>query len=72
MIDIFIEGNGFLYNMVRILVGTVLEVGQGLRQPESIPLLFSRKIREEAGETAPARGLCLMEVCYEHSDLRKK
>ena len=67
-----LSADGFLYNMVRILVGTVLEVGQGLRQPESIPLLFSRKIREEAGETAPARGLCLMEVCYEHSDLRKK
>ncbi|MBR4309298.1 MAG: tRNA pseudouridine(38-40) synthase TruA [Oscillospiraceae bacterium] len=67
-----LSADGFLYNMVRILVGTVLEVGQGLREPESIPLLFSRRIREEAGETAPARGLCLMEVCYEHPDFRKK
>lgn len=67
-----LSADGFLYNMVRILVGTVLEVGQGLREPESIPLLFSRRIREEAGETAPARGLCLMEVCYEHPDLREK
>ena len=67
-----LSADGFLYNMVRILVGTVLEVGQGLREPESIPLLFSRRIREEAGETAPARGLCLMEVCYEHPDFREK
>ncbi len=67
-----LRADGFLYNMVRILVGTVLEVGQGLREPESIPLLFSRRLREEAGETAPARGLCLMEVSYEHSDLRKE
>lgn len=56
-------GNGFLYNMVRIMVGTLIEVGQGLRSPESIPQLFGGK-REDAGYLVPARGLCLMEVTY--------
>ncbi|MBE6975888.1 MAG: tRNA pseudouridine(38-40) synthase TruA [Ruminococcaceae bacterium] len=58
-----VTGNGFLYNMVRILVGTLLEVGMGQRSPESIPALFGAK-REEAGHLVPAQGLCLMEVTY--------
>jgi len=56
-------GNGFLYNMVRILVGTLLEVGRGERDVESVPGLFGAK-REEAGALVPASGLCLMEVEY--------
>lgn len=56
-------GNGFLYNMVRILVGTLLEVGTGKRNPSDIPKLFGGK-RETAGERVPACGLCLMEVTY--------
>ena len=56
-------GNGFLYNMVRILVGTLLEVGRGEREAESVPGLFGAK-REEAGALVPASGLCLMEVEY--------
>ena len=56
-------GNGFLYNMVRIMVGTLLEVGRGDRSCESIPKLFGAK-REEAGALVPASGLCLMEVEY--------
>ena len=56
-------GNGFLYNMVRILVGTLLEVGRGERSVESLPALFGAK-REEAGALVPACGLCLMEVEY--------
>ncbi len=56
-------GNGFLYNMVRIMVGTLLEVGRGEREPDSIPALFGAK-REEAGFLVPASGLCLMEVEY--------
>lgn len=56
-------GNGFLYNMVRIMVGTLLEVGLGKRTADSIPALFSGK-REEAGYLVPAQGLCLMEVTY--------
>jgi tRNA pseudouridine38-40 synthase len=56
-------GNGFLYNMVRIMVGTLLEVGMGQREIDSIPKLFGAK-REEAGHLVPAQGLCLMEVEY--------
>ena len=62
-IQITVRGNGFLHNMVRILVGTLVEVGQGLRQPESIPELF-RGERSGTGQLVPAQGLCLMEVIY--------
>ena len=55
--------DGFLYNMVRIMVGTLVEVGLGKRSAETIPVLFGAK-REEAGALAPAQGLCLMEVNY--------
>ena len=58
-----VTGNGFLYNMVRIMVGTLLEVGSGARKPESIADLFGKK-RELAGPLVPAKGLCLMEVIY--------
>ena len=58
-----VEGDGFLYNMVRIMVGTLIEVGLGQREPDSIPTLFGAK-RECAGFLAPAQGLCLMEVTY--------
>lgn len=58
-----ITGNGFLHNMVRILVGTLIEVGRGERSAESIPELFGAK-REKAGFLVPARGLCLEEVVY--------
>ena len=56
-------GNGFLYNMVRILTGTLVEVGRGQRTPESVTELFGGK-REQAGFLAPAQGLCLEEVVY--------
>lgn len=56
-------GNGFLYNMVRILTGTLVEVGRGQRTPESVAGLFGGK-REQAGFLAPAQGLCLEEVVY--------
>ena len=56
-------GNGFLHNMVRILTGTLVEVGRGERSVESIPALFGNK-RAEAGFLAPAKGLCLEEVKY--------
>lgn len=60
-----VSGNGFLYNMVRILVGTLLEVGQGRRTEASVAALLSGGKREDAGYTVPAHGLCLMEVSYE-------
>ena len=57
-------GNGFLYNMVRILVGTLMEVGFGTREPETIQKILKEGVRSEAGETAPAKGLFLTEVIY--------
>jgi len=60
---LFFTGNGFLHNMVRILVGTLVEVGRGERSAESISDLFGGK-RAEAGFLAPAQGLCLEEVMY--------
>ena len=62
-IQFTVKGNGFLYNMVRILVGTLVEVGAGQRQVSQIPELFAGK-RENTGITVPACGLCLMEVTY--------
>lgn len=63
-LQLFFTGNGFLYNMVRILTGTLLEVGQGLRSPESVPEALETGERALAGPTAPAQGLCLWEVKY--------
>ncbi len=62
-IQLLFTGNGFLYNMVRIMVGTLIEVGRGERSPDSIPALFGEK-REAAGYLVPPQGLCLMEVEY--------
>lgn len=53
-------GNGFLYNMVRIIAGTLMEVGRGKREPESMPEVLEARDRSAAGPTAPARGLTLM------------
>lgn len=58
-----VTGNGFLHHMVRIMVGTLLEIGAGERCIESIPNLFGGA-RADAGKTMPACGLCLMEVIY--------
>ena len=58
-----VTGNGFLQHMVRIMVGTLLEVGQGMREPQSISALYDG-IRAESGPAVPACGLCLMEVTY--------
>ena len=58
-----VTGNGFLHHMVRIMVGTLLEVGRGERDPKTIKDLFGAK-REQAGPLIPACGLCLMEVKY--------
>lgn len=58
------EGNGFLHHMVRILMGTLLEVGTGKRAPESMTELLAARNREEAGFLAPARGLTLTEVFF--------
>lgn len=57
-------GDGFLYNMVRILTGTLIEVGRHEKSPEDIPRIFSSLKRENAGFTAPAHGLILWSVEY--------
>lgn len=57
-------GDGFLYNMVRILTGTLIEVGRGERKPEEMMEILERCDRGAAGFTAPARGLTLLEVRY--------
>lgn len=63
-IHIDLTGSGFLYNMVRIIVGTLLEVGEGKRKPADIKRILEARDRLAAGPTAPARGLCLLEVVY--------
>lgn len=64
---IYIEltGNGFLYNMVRIISGTLVEVGIGKLQPEDIQNIIESKKRENAGKTLPPQGLYLVSVEYE-------
>ena len=62
-VRITVTGDGFLYNMVRILAGTLVEVGLSQREAESIPELYG-KARSEAGMLMPPNGLCLMEVTY--------
>lgn len=59
-ITIRVSGNGFLYNMVRIIAGTLMEVGKGVWEPEHIGAVLTAKNREAAGPTAPACGLTLV------------
>ena len=59
-----ITGNGFLYNMVRIIVGTLVDVGSGKLKPEEIKNILNSKNREKAGKTLPAKGLTLKNVKY--------
>lgn len=63
-IIINLTADGFLHNMVRIIVGTLIEVGNGTRSVNGLENLFEGKVRMEAGFTAPAEGLCLMHVKY--------
>lgn len=63
-ITIRIRGNGFLYNMVRIIVGTLIRVGRGFYQPEQVKEILEAKNRKAAGVTAPPHGLMLMEIRY--------
>ena len=58
------KGNGFLYNMIRMIVGVIIKIGNGYYEPEYIKELLSIKIRGSAKPTAPALGLCLEEIEY--------
>jgi len=64
MLEFWIAADGFIHHMVRILVGTMLEMAAGRRDPAEFPGLLTGAPRERAGLTAPARGLCLMAVEY--------
>ena len=64
IITIRVTGNGFLYNMVRIIAGTLLEVGKGNVAPEQMEDIIKSADRKEAGPTAPAKGLKLVEIRY--------
>ncbi|MCC2683858.1 MAG: truA [Paenibacillaceae bacterium] len=63
-IRIFITGSGFLYQMVRIIVGTVLQIGEGKRSSEDMRTILLSKDRSKAGPTAPSHGLTLWDVEY--------
>ena len=63
-ISIDVCGNGFLYNMVRIIAGTLIDVGRGRKKPEDIPKIILSKDRNNASATAPAKGLTLVSVIY--------
>ena len=64
LIDIDVEGDGFLYNMVRGIVGTLVEVGRGAREPQWMAEVLASGDRRAAGPNAPALGLVLMRVDY--------
>ena len=68
-IAVHIKGNGFLYNMVRIIVGTLVEVGYGKISESAVKEIIESKDRRNAGHTAPAAGLYLAEVYYEKTEL---
>lgn len=63
-IYIILRGNGFLYNMVRIITGTLIDVGLGKIQPKEITSIIQSQDRKRAGKTVPPHGLYLMEVYY--------
>lgn len=64
LITVRIRGNGFLYNMVRIIAGTLLRVGSGYYEPDYMKTLLDAKDRQAAGETAPPQGLTLVKIEY--------
>ena len=65
IITISLTGNGFLYNMVRIIAGTLVEVGEGKIEPVNVKEILEAKDRLKAGKTLPPTGLCLVNVEYE-------
>lgn len=64
VIHLYLRGNGFLYNMVRIITGTLLNVGMGKTKPEELAEIIASRNRTLAGTTVPPQGLCMMEVEY--------
>ena len=66
IITIRVTGNGFLYNMVRIIAGTLVQVGGGAIKPEAVKGILAKKDRSAAGPTAPAHGLTMMGIEFEN------
>ena len=64
-LDVVIEGSGFLHNMVRIITGTLIEIGQGKKKPADVKNILAAKSRETAGYTVSPQGLFLEEVMFE-------
>ena len=64
LVEIYVKGDGFLYNMVRIIVGTLVDVGHGKIKPEALKEMLEAKNRTAACDTAPAKGLYLLDVQY--------
>lgn len=65
VVTMTIQGNGFLYNMVRIIAGTLIMVGRGQIKPQEVKNIIDKRDRREAGPTAPAKGLTLKVIEYE-------
>ncbi|MFT5051825.1 MAG: tRNA pseudouridine38-40 synthase [Chlamydiales bacterium] len=65
---IFVQGNGFLYNMVRAIAGTLIDVGRGRLSPDDVKFALESRDRSNAGPTAPAAGLYLLRVLYPRSE----
>lgn len=68
IITIRVTGNGFLYNMVRIIAGTLVQVGGGAIKPEAVKEILAKKDRSAAGPTAPAHGLTMMGIEFENAE----
>jgi len=71
IITIRLSGSGFLYNMVRIIAGTLMKAGMGVYPPEHVKEILEARNRQEAGQTAPARGLTLVGIEYEKEPERE-
>lgn len=67
--DYVVTGSGFLYNMVRVLVAFLIEVGKGKRHPSEVPTLLNEKNRDNVPFTAPAEGLYLEKIYLAENDL---
>ena len=71
LIQMSFQGNGFVYHMVRNIVGTLLDVGRNRSAPEEIFRILSQRDRRLAGPTAPAKGLCLISIYYHPTRKRR-
>ena len=69
MICIRVTGAGFLYNMVRIIAGTLFEIGCGARKPEDMKTILTACDRSAAGPTAPAHGLTMLGIEFEQGEM---